>query len=212
MVRMASQASAPDAELSSAGEIAALQHNPWRSLSRLSSILSKVEDFLARSGHDRAPWLAVAFAAGIMAWFALDNHWQWLGLIALCGAVALAVLAACGRDEAFPFVRQSALLLALAVATGCGAVWAKSAMVGAAPISGPIIAQITGVVLDREDRPSESRVRLLLATREPESARAIRVRVNVRAEHELPGLERGAKVQLRARLVPPSPPLLPGGI
>ena len=57
-------------------EGAALQHGPWRKLFDLSSGLDKAEQFLDAARFERAPWLVVAFAAGIGAWFALANAWQ----------------------------------------------------------------------------------------------------------------------------------------
>jgi hypothetical protein len=55
----------------------------WRRQARLSRILAGVERILAGAGFDPAPWLAVAFGAGAAAW---------LGLVALCLALALAAL------------------------------------------------------------------------------------------------------------------------
>ena len=68
---------------------AALQQFPWRVARLLSSGVERVEGFLFHAGFARAPWLAVAFALGIAAWFALDNSWQWLALIGALLAVAL---------------------------------------------------------------------------------------------------------------------------
>lgn len=65
-------------------------------------------------------------------------------------------------------------------------------------------------ILERTEQPSEDRVRLVLATRDAEAGRAIRVRVNVPNDRDMPELREGARVELRARLMPPSPPLLPG--
>ena len=52
---------------------AALQHGHWRSFSALSSVLERVEHFLAGACFDRAPWLAAGFAGGIGSWFALAS-------------------------------------------------------------------------------------------------------------------------------------------
>lgn len=73
---------------------AALQQPPWRNPARLSSMADAAEAFLARSGFDRGPWLAVALAAGIAAWFALPSPDWWVatiagGLIVALGALAL---------------------------------------------------------------------------------------------------------------------------
>ncbi|WP_309140978.1 ComEC/Rec2 family competence protein [Novosphingobium sp. G106] len=162
------------------------------------------------AGFERGPWLAVAFAGGIAAWFALANRWEWLALLALCCAVALASLAGLRGNGLFPHLRQSLASLALLVGAGCIVVWAKSELAGARPIERPLVAEIAGVVLDREPRPAEGRVRLLLAMREPGSGRAIRVRVTVPIENDRPELSEGASVSLKARLMPPAPPMLPG--
>ncbi len=65
-------------------------------------------------------------------------------------------------------------------------------------------------MLARTDEPAEHRLRLVLATREPRADRMIRVRVTLPAAADRPGLAAGAIVQLRARLLPPSAPALPG--
>lgn len=190
---------------------AALQHGPWRKRFDLSSGLARIEHFLARSGFDQGPWAVVAFAAGIAAWFVLANPYQWLGAIFAglgIGGLALGVLAADGR---FPYLRRAVAVIALALAAGCALVWAKSELVGADPIARPMVSVIEAKVLDREEQPAEQRVRLLLATREPESGRAIKVRVNLDLERDASLIETGATLRLKARLVPPAPPMLPGG-
>jgi competence protein ComEC len=53
-------------------------------------------------------------------------------------------------------------------------------------------------------------LRLVLATREPVTARAIRVRLNVPLENDEAGAVEGAVVRVKARLMPPAPPMLPG--
>ena len=85
---MASDAIAPEAQPTSARAGAALQHNPWRSFRGLSSVARVCEHFLAGAGLDRGPWLAVAFAGGIAAWFGLGNRWHWQGFILLGLAIA----------------------------------------------------------------------------------------------------------------------------
>ena len=173
-------------------------------------MLQRAEQFLGMAGFERGPWLAVAFAGGIAAWFALANRGEWLTLLALCGAAALASLAGLRGDGRFPYLRQAMAGVSLLLGAGCLVVWAKSELAGARPIERPLVAEIGGVVLDREPRPAEGRVRLLLATREPGSGRAIRVRVTVPIENDRPELGEGARMRLKARLMPPAPPMLPG--
>ena len=72
---------------------AALQR-PWRKAGALSRGPELAERFLESASFDRAPWLTVAFAGGIAAWFVLPNPitWiLWLGgwLIAAIGAIAI---------------------------------------------------------------------------------------------------------------------------
>ncbi|WP_417602345.1 ComEC/Rec2 family competence protein [Novosphingobium anseongense] len=189
---------------------AALQHRPWRSRSGLSSVPDAVERFLGTAGFERGPWLAVAFAAGIALWFLLANAWQWLALLATCGALTMASLAGFARDGRFPYLRLAMIALALLIAAGCAVVWSKSELVGARPIERPLVTELSALVLDREPRPAEDRVRLLLATREPETGRAIRVRVSLPLAEDRQDLSSGARIRLRARLMPPAPPMLPG--
>lgn len=177
----------------------------------MASGLARLEQFLERAGFDRAPWLVVAFGAGIAAWFQLDNPWEWLGLLAACGGTGLGALAVLRADGRFPYVRQAVAALALMIALGCAAVWGKSALVGTAPIAKPLVTVLTGKVIDRTEQPAEDRVRLLLATRDPADGRAIRVRVNLPLAQDNPAIAEGATVRLRTRLMPPAPPMLPGG-
>ena len=97
-----------------------------------------------------------------------------------------------------------------AVAAGCGVIWAKSAMVGTPPIAGPMTSVLSGRVLDRYDQGGEHKVRLDIATREPGSGRAIRVRLSMPMGADVVGLAEGAVVRMRARLVPPADAALPG--
>jgi competence protein ComEC len=190
---------------------AALQHGPWRIHLDLSSGLAKAERFLAAAGVEQGPWVVVAFAAGIASWFVCSNPWQWLGVIAGGLGLALAGMAGFGSEGRFPYLRRALAVTGFALAAGCALVWGKAALVGAEPVMRPTVAMIEARVLSREEQPAQQRVRLLLATREPGSGRAIRVRVNLDSERDGPGLGEGAKVQLRARLVPPAAPMLPGG-
>ena len=190
---------------------AALQHGHWRIPLDLSSGLARAERFLAKAGVEQGPWAVVAFAAGIAAWFVCANAWQWLGVISVGLGLALAALAGLSAEGRYPYLRRAFVVAAIALAGGCALVWGKAALVGAEPIIRPTVATIEARVLSREEQPAEQRVRLLLATREPGSGRAIKVRVNLDAERDGPGLGEGAKLQLRARLVPPAAPMLPGG-
>lgn len=181
----------------------------------MSSVLDRVEHFIAGAGFDRAPWLAVAFGAGIAAWFTLLRPWQWAGLLGLSVGLAAAGLAMLRRDVRWPYLCQAIAALALAVAAGCGTVWTKSALAGTPGLERPLAGRFTGMVLAREEQPAEGRSRLVLAMRDPAAtgaaaARVVRVRLNVPTELDDPAAAEGALVQVKGRLMPPAPPMLPG--
>ena len=196
---------------SEAPQSAALQHKYWRKLPDLSSGLARAEQFLAASQFELANWLVVAFSAGIAAWFAASNAWQWLGVITAALALVLGVAAALRAEGRFPFLRRSVILAGLSVAVGCSFVWAKSSLVGTEPIVRPTVTWLSGRLLVREEQPAQARVRLRVATRDPQTDRAMQVRVNLDSADDRPDLAEGAVVRLRARLVPPAPPMLLGG-
>ena len=190
---------------------AALQHRLCRVAGRLSSGLDALERFLCRAGFDRAPWLAVAFAAGIAGWFVFLQAWQWVALISslsIAAAFGLVFMHEAGR---FPYLRQAFSSLLLVAAAGCSLVWAKSELVGAPPIARPVVVQLSGKVLERTEQPAQGRVRLVIAAWEESTGRVMRVRVNVPIDKDQEAAGEGAMVRLRARLVPPAAPMLPGG-
>ena len=193
-----------------APDVAAVQQKQWRSRASLSSVAKTIEHFLDNAGFDRAPWLAVGFAAGITLWFFLANLWEWLALICLCLGLALAALVAMRADGRYPFLRQALIAMALMLAAGCATVWAKSSLIGEYPIDHPMAALLVGTILERDEEPALGRVLLKLAVREPRSNRLIRVRMKVPLAADHPDLTEGAVVQVRARLMPPMPPRLPG--
>ncbi|MGX7952604.1 ComEC/Rec2 family competence protein [Tsuneonella sp. HG249] len=183
---------------------------PWRKAMRLSSVGDFAERFLATAAFDRAPWLAIALAGGIAAWFALPGPtaWLlWLGL-SLLGALAAATL---WRDsDERGELRRAGIAIGLLAAGGLALVWTRSEAVGAPPLDRPQVLWIDGRVLEREDQPAEDRVRLTLAYRDAEAGEARKVRVNVAPEHMASGVAEGARVKVRARLMPPGSPMVPG--
>ena len=199
---------------------------PWQSARGLSSIggrsgglAGRAEAFLAGAGFERAPWLAVVFALGIITWFTLPHPWQWLAAMAGGAGLSLAAMAlwppGSAADETRANLRLAVVACAAIFAFGVATVWARSAIVGAEPIARPAVVLIEGRVLGREDQPAEERLRLTLAMRDAKAGRARKVRVNVPLAAfgkagPPAGLAEGAVVRLRARLMPPASPMLPG--
>ncbi|MGY6551938.1 MAG: ComEC/Rec2 family competence protein [Erythrobacter sp.] len=205
---------------------------PWQSGARLSSavgiraaanwLAGRAEQFLGAAGFDQAPWLAVIFASGIFAWFALGTWWQWAGAIIAAIAAALGTLAMWPpgglADETRGNVRRAVLACCVVFAAGIAVIWARSEMVGAPPITRPLIENVQGYILEREDQPAEARIRLTLAVRlrgDGPDASARKIRVNVPAAEVQDTaanaeLAEGAVVRMRVRLMPPASPMLPG--
>lgn len=188
---------------------AALQHGHRASGAILSSIALRAEHFLNAAGADRWPWLAVGVGGGIGLWFALANAWLWCGAIAF--GIGLAALALLFSPVSYGHLRGALAGMGLAVAAGCGLIWAKSAFVGTPAIVQPMAPMITARVMDRYAQPAEHRLRLELAFAEPGSNRPILARLSMPEGADRPGLTEGAIVRLRARLMPPGAPELPGG-
>ncbi|KHL26724.1 metal-binding protein [Croceibacterium mercuriale] len=195
--------------------VAALQHPHWRKRLRLSSMaedgVSGADRFLAGAGFDRAPWLAVALVAGIACWFAGPDPGWWVaaiagGLLLACGAAALWR----GRVDRFHLL-SACVALGLVFAGGVTLIWLRSEAVGTPALSRPVARPLSGRIIERIEQPAEGRIRLVLATRERETGRAVKVRVNLPLKDDAAELVEGALIRLDARLMPPGSPMVPGG-
>ena len=87
---------------------------PWQRVARLSSFADAAERFLEGAAYDRGPWLAVAFAAGIGAWFALPDRAAWLQAMALAGGLALVAWLHWRGREGRDLLRVASVALGLA--------------------------------------------------------------------------------------------------
>ena len=188
----------------------ALQHTPWRNRARLSSVADGAERFLGRAGFDRGPWLAVAFAGGIAAWFVIPDKAGWIAALAAGWMLALGSVALWRGVDGRAQLMLALVVLGLVFSAGLGVIWARSAMIGAAPIERPVFETVEARVLERIEQPADERVRLILATRLPERPDPVKIRVNVPIEQDLPALRPGAIIRADVRLMPPTPPMLPG--
>lgn len=187
-----------------------MQHRPWNFKSILSRPLAASERFLSQAGFDRGPWLTVAFAAGIVAWFALPSQGWWIAFCGVGAGLAAILLASWPAREDHPHLMRAALVLPLVIVAGCLAIWARSTMVGEAPLARPIAGTFTARVLDIQPQPALERDRLIVAMREPGTGRAIKVRLNVAGTDIASRIGIGDIVRFRGRLMPPAPPMLPG--
>ncbi len=188
----------------------AVQH-PWRSHWNLSSFAGRIDAFLGHSGFDKGPWLVVAFAGGIAAWFMLATPWQWASLIGSCALAAIAAIALWSQSDDRTALRQAIIGVSCMVALGASVIWLRSEVVGAEAIDRPSVSIFDARILERDEQPARDRVRFVLAKRDVETGQAQKVRVNVPLDKATEAMTEGAVIRLRARLMPPAPPMLPGG-
>lgn len=142
---------------------------------------------------------------GIAAWFALPDAGRWV-------AVMLGGLGAAGTGFAIGNGGRGSRCLAVAgllVAIGCALVWWRADRVAAPVLARPAIVAFQGKVERIEQLPARGMVRVRIA---PAAGAGLppAVRVNLDAKDVPAGLTRGAVVKLRARLMPPVPPAVPG--
>lgn len=156
--------------------------------------------------RDQLPlWVPVALGCGIAAWFRLANPAWWLAFVSLCGAVVLFAIIS-GRE------RRSGKALfwfALLAAIGCALIWYRSWSVAAPVLERPVVSTFNAEIEKVEQVLARDMVRLTLRTGDDPELPP-RVRVNVPLEKAHANLQDGALIQLRARLMPPALPALPG--
>jgi competence protein ComEC len=145
----------------------------------------------------------VGFGAGIAAWFALDTPTQWLALIAFAGGAAVAGFSVRGgRTE------RAIGWIALAVVLGCAMIWARAIAVAEPRLDRQRVATFDAVVERVEPLVAKGDIRLTLSTASGDVPP--RVRISMPAEGAPEGLEAGAKLRVRAWLMPPPSMALPG--
>ncbi len=151
----------------------------------------------------------VALGAGIASWFALPDPRGWTLALLLIAGLGMGCWAVQAGGRA---ARSAAFAFGLAAA-GLALVWVRAERVAAPVLTRPLVATLTGRVERVEPLPPRGLVRLTL--RVEQLAPAInavpaRVRLNLAVEDAPAGLGEGAQLRLRARLLPPPPPAVPG--
>lgn len=164
-----------------------------------------VESWLDAERDQLFLWVPVALGVGIAGWLALPGAAAWTALILIAAALGcgFAALPAGGR------LRRAGLIAGVAAAIGCALIWGRAAQVAAPRLERPVVATFEARVAAVDRLAAQGIVRLTL---DPLAHPTLppRVRVNV-ADADMPaGIAPGARVALRARLMPPPPPAVPG--
>ncbi|MEO9469076.1 ComEC/Rec2 family competence protein [Parasphingorhabdus sp.] len=170
-----------------------------------SNVVRWVEKQLEKERDQLPLWSPVAFGSGIAFWFLLADPLAWLALILLCVATML-IVARTARKRRLAGV---IFWIALLTAAGCLTIWLRSWAVATPVLERPVVTTFYAEIERSEFILSRDQVRLVLDTR-GKAGLPPRVRVNVPANAALDGLQPGAIIELRARLMPPAISSLPG--
>lgn len=188
----------------------------WRDLLWLAAVAGNIQRMITwlrsqvaieRTRGQLFPWIAIAFGAGIAAYFAAEREpIVWI----VCTVAGVSIVAAFMLRRSAWF---ASLALIAAVASGFSAASLKTMRIAHPVLAKPIFsATLTGFVEVREER--ERSDRFVLRVSGFETARPIdgetpeRVRLSVR-KGTAPAV--GSYVELKARLSPPFTALRPGG-
>ncbi|QTH19948.1 ComEC/Rec2 family competence protein [Rhizorhabdus wittichii] len=168
-------------------------------------IAARLEAWLEAERDQVALWLPVALGGGIALWLVLPDRNGWFAALALLAGIALCGVAlGVGR-------RAGRMLLvgALAAIAGLLLVWARADWVAAPRIDRPVVTEVAGRIEAVERMPARELTRLTIA---PDAGLLLphRIRLNVdQADLERP-VAAGGRIRVRARLMPPAPPAVPG--
>ncbi len=168
------------------------------------------ERWLEAERHQLMLWLPVMLGAGVAAWFVLPDAHGWsAALLCALGIAGLALAGARGGRGGMVIA-----VAALAFASGLASIWWRAEAARAPVLARPAIVVLTARVTRVQPQPARDLTRLWLGVRAWDgTARADmprRVRVNVADDHMPAGLVPGSIVRVRARLMPPAPPAVPG--
>ncbi len=182
---------------------AAVQTAPWRRIATAAALArAGIERWLAAESERLVLWIPVAIGMGVAAWFALPGPASWIGCAAVGSGLAMAGLALGGRAG------RCLLVFGLLVALGLAHIWWRAERVATPRLERPVITVVEGTV-ERIDRlPQRGQTRLWV--RDAGVGLPPLVRFNIAGEAD-PAIRPGARISVRARLMPPPPPLAPGG-
>ncbi|MEA3041722.1 MAG: competence protein ComEC, partial [Sphingomonadales bacterium] len=167
--------------------------------------LSAALETLADRERDQLPlWLPVGMILGISAWFWLPDRDGWIAFLLVAFAAVL------GFPAVAPGTRwaRALAIFSLAAALGCLNIWWKAERVAAPVLAHERLATFSGTIESSQRLPAREAVRLVIRT--VGAALPPRVRVNVDQAKATGALQPGARVQIRAWLMPPAPAAVPG--
>jgi competence protein ComEC len=168
------------------------------------------ERWLEAERHQLVLWMPVTLGAGVAAWFVLPDTRSWTAALLASLSVSIAALAGMRGGRGAMVIGVAALGFAL----GLGLIWWRAEAVRAPVLVRAAIVSVEGRVTRIQPLPARELARMWIAVEvwvgRARADMPFRVRVNV-DEGDLPtGLIEGSRVRVRARLMPPAPPAVPG--
>jgi competence protein ComEC len=162
-----------------------------------------LERWLESEREQLVLWLPVLLGAGITAWFVLPDAGRWIGFMLAGMATGSAGAMLGGRSG------RAVLIAGLIAAAGCMLIWWRAESVAAPVLARPAVTAFQGRIVRVEHLQARELVRLTIVPLRRADLPG-RLRVNVAREDIPAGIARGAVVEMRARLMPPAPPSVPG--
>ena len=154
--------------------------------------------------RDQLPlWLPVGLGLGIAAWFVLPGASAWYSFICFALGAALAGLAF-GSGHRWG---RALGVFALAAAIGCALVWWKSDRVAAPRLAYERLATFDAQVETYQRLAAKQTVRLIVRPLDPGLPPRLRINLD---EEKAEGIDAGARIHLRAWLMPPASMAVPG--
>jgi len=176
-----------------------------RRMPRPGPAFARLEAWLEAERDQLALWLPVALGGGIALWFLLPDRDAWLAALAALAGIALCgVAVGAGRRAG-----RALLIGGLAALAGLLLVWTRADWVAAPRIDRPMIVEVAGRIEAVERLPARGMVRLTIAP-DPALLLPHRLRLNVDQADLRHPVAAGARIAVRARLMPPAPPAVPG--
>jgi competence protein ComEC len=171
---------------------------------QLALLRERIEALLEAERAQLPLWVPVAAGAGIAAWFVLPDPRTWgAAALALAASALIAVVAGRGGRAG-----RTVAIGALAMLAGLLWIWVRAEWAAAPVLARPAIATVAGRVERIEPLPARELVRMTIASETP--GLPPRVRLNLAVTDRPAGLGEGARVRLRARLMPPPGAAVPG--
>ncbi|HEX7784134.1 MAG TPA: ComEC/Rec2 family competence protein [Sphingobium sp.] len=170
-----------------------------------SVLFSVIELWLEKERDHVALWAPVAVGLGIVAWLLLPGPFSWLAWCCACMAMV------CGAGLLPAGSRLGAIVMrgSLLACAGCLIIWSKAIAFGERPLARPHFVEMTARIDSVELLPAQASSRLLLSPIGRPDLPS-KIRINVGDEDRPAELTQGATIAVKARLMPPAPPAVPG--